>query len=235
MNIEGPTPKKGIKRNVEVISPFELEKTKGEKRLTPTAMAAMDDIQELDSESDEEEEIKIIEMPEDQPAWLEYVINRFDRLDMKMDKRLKKVEKKVSKIEGRVTINETNIKTNTDDVETLKKQVSTMRKEMINLKAGAGGLTRRVVSNEQQQYRQDLIIDGIPESDKETAAECLQQVQEEIANHIGHQMNQNSLQKCHRMGARPKAIPGKPPPKRPRGILAKFTWDSQSTHFYANQ
>ena len=84
-------------------------------------------------------------------------------------------------------------------------------------------------------FKGELIFDGIPEEEGESNDNCAEKVTEEILHHIGLQLRETSVQKCHRMGRLPKPTAGGPRRTRPRGILTKFSWQRDRDYIWDNR
>ena len=198
------------------------------EKLTRHAMESMDVVREelelnTDSENDENDEEEI-EVPEIKEPWFEYFKKRFDKIDRESGRTKKKQNKRITEVELKVKVNEGKIKVNEDTLTTVCSDLKKLKMEVRGLKAENDNLKRRLITNEKSAYRDNLVMDGVPESDKETPSDCVAKVSETIMNHIGHQLLDSSIQRCHRLGTKPRPPQGaEREPPRPRGILIKFS------------
>jgi ribA/ribD-fused uncharacterized protein len=87
-------------------------------------------------------------------------------------------------------------------------------------------LHERIISMESQSRRDNLLIDGIPESgNKESSEDCLRLVRNFLQDHLKLQNVENiRIVRCHRMGRPPSTGSGSGPQSRPRTIIMKFHW-----------
>ena len=217
-------PNKGYRRKFDSRgSPLEEINTTKAPRMEVDevgAMASLSEEEEEISEVDEPVEEPHIEIPDDVPDWVQAFMmrfdNRFDRLD-RMESRL------VKKIDRKCGANKKEIKKNADSIEDMKLEISGMRNDMKKLQVAQKGVERKVLVHEQRALKDTLVFDGIPEDEGESTQDIIDKVSEKIATSTGHQLLDNSVVKCYRVGRITKPEDRDPAATpRPRSVLLKF-------------
>ena len=176
MDSAGPTPKQGKKWKLCERSPAEEliiikgNKPKVQRENSPsmTSMDAMD----LDSEDEEE-----IALPDNPSPDLIFIMKRFDRLDRRTTRIRKDLNKKIVEVDGKVDANAANITKNDTAITAMQNELEVMKLEIKSMRSENEGLKRRVITNEQVAYRENLIFYGFPEeADKESTADCIEKI-----------------------------------------------------------
>jgi hypothetical protein len=249
MNVGTPSTsekKGGIVR--QRTSPDQIENTKN-PRLDLTG-ASMADVNEVDSHSESSndsdmesateeatEEIDDGELPNDIPSLAKFMLKRFDRSDKRLDAKIKAIKVVTS-------TNRTEIKKVDTRVDQLTQEVRDLQLTVKSLCDDNASLKVRLIGNETRSMKDSLLIDGVVEEDKETPTECEQKVRNVVDNHTDLELGDMSLQRCIRVGPKPKQGQQN---ARPRSIAVKFAWQRerdelwrkrfafQKTEFFVNE
>ena len=151
-------------------------------------------------------------------------------------------EEKVAKCENGIASIELVSETQTKIVQELEKSVSFLSQNYDSLKQEILGLTAKntaiektaenlslqLDSNEQHNRNQCLLLHGVPESDKETPAQCKTLFTQHVANKLNTDIHESYIVRAHRLGQR--KTNGKPRP-----LIARISSFELRSHIFFNK
>ena len=151
-------------------------------------------------------------------------------------------EEKVTKCENGIASIELVSETQTKIVQELEKSVSflsqnydSLKQEILSLTAKntaiektAENLSLQLDSNEQHNRNQCLLLHGVPESDKETPAQCKTLFTQHVANKLNTDIHESYIVRAHRLGQR--KTNGKPRP-----LIARISSFELRSHIFFNK
>ena len=161
--------------------------------------------------------------PEHQPLWFKAVMEKLDCLpDMKQQ--LTDTTRKLSDIQSELK----EIKSTADKAydiaeeavkraEVAEKKLEETERENLHMREEMDSIKEKIIKQEAQSRRENLLFDGIQESSTESWSECEAKVRAILVNDLKMESaDQIRFERVHRIG--PKSI------TRPRTVIAKFSF-----------
>ena len=165
-------------------------------------------------------------LPDEQPSWLKPVMAKLNQLDCLTDMKneLTHMNKKLTSIEKELVDIKTTADTAFHVAEEAKLQAERAEKEAHEattenklLRQELSAMKDKLIKQEAQSRRENLLFDGIPESNNESWNDCEAKVYDCLTTNLKMSNAQEiKFERVHRIG--PK-VPG-----RPRTIIAKFSF-----------
>ena len=104
----------------------------------------------------------------------------------------------------------------------LESRLTTSELKCISLERENKILQERVINNESQMRRDNLLLDGIPESPAGVQEDCLKIVKEVLQNKLELDASQIDIARCHRKGFRKNLRNERNSNEKPRPIIFKL-------------
>ena len=107
----------------------------------------------------------------------------------------------------------------------MDKVISESDRKYAELSRKFNELNERMISMESHSRRDNLLFTGVPETPRESAADCVKKIRHILENTL-QLPNAKTIPivRCHRLGAPPSTNPRSGAPDRPRTVICKFHW-----------
>ena len=149
-------------------------------------------------------------LPMDQPPWFTQVLERISNIDTNVSK----LHKRIEGISESIDFTIKTVEDACSKVEQSEKKISELESENSTLKQNVNMLQKRVSYLECQSKRDNLIFDGVPETNNETWEKTEEIISKLLQEKLGLKESDYELERVHRSGQK-KA-------DKPRIIVAKF-------------
>lgn len=192
----------------------------------------LSDNQEGASTQGSEPYTELKEMVEKMQTSQTLLLTKFDE----MNSNIESIKTTVGSVDHRITeienwINErdafeNSMKAKTDkiegDVTTMNDEITMLKEKIKELESNHSNLYEHTLKLECQSRRDNLVIHGIPESDRESDYDCYSKVVNIMKNELGiTNADEIRIARCHRLGPRPQ---DRDDYVRPRPVIFKLHW-----------
>ena len=161
------------------------------------------------------------QLPADQPQWFKQVMDKLSLLDTvhskisKFEESFKRIEHDISELNTSINFASKKADDATLEAQRAMEAANTLQKENNGLKNEITSLKTRIIQQELQSRRNNLIFYGIPEKDKESWIDCEKSVCDIIGSNMGIENAQDiEIERAHRLGVKQQ--------NKTRGIIVKF-------------